>query len=156
VSPVTGLLTRRQAAAVLLAASAVPAAAADLAGVTLRVGDQKGGSRSLMEAAGVLDGTPYPIEWREFPAAAPLLEALNAGAIDTGVAGDAPVIFAQAAGVPLKIIGAWRYDPVGTAIVAPGASRRSSPWPTSRASGSRPARARSGTTWRSRSSSAPA
>ena len=118
----TVLLTRRHAAALLLAASTVPAAAADLSGVTLRVGDQKGGSRSLMEAAGVLDGTPYAIEWREFPAAAPLLEALNAGAIDTGVAGDAPVIFAQAAGVPLRIIGAWRYDPVGTAIVARGDS----------------------------------
>ena len=98
------------------------ARAADLAGATLVVGDQKGGSRALMEAAGVLADVPYTIEWREFPAAAPLLEALNAGAIDTGIVGDAPMIFAQAAGVPLKAIGAWRSDPVGTAIVAPAGS----------------------------------
>lgn len=44
----------------------------------LRVGDQSGNARPLMEAAGVLDGLPYPLAWSEFPAAAPLSEALNA------------------------------------------------------------------------------
>ena len=58
---------------------------------------------------------------------APLLEALNAGAIDTGIVGDAPMIFAQAAGVPMKAIGAWRSDPVGTAIVVPAGSPIRSP-----------------------------
>lgn len=119
------MLTRRAAAGLLAGAalagrSGISHAAAD--GVVLKVGDQKGGSRALMESAGVLADLPYRVEWREFPAAAPLLEALNAGAIDTGVAGDAPVIFAQAAGVPLRIVGAWRYDPKGTAIVVPGDS----------------------------------
>ena len=51
---------------------------------TLRVGDQKGNSQAVMEAAGVLKDVPYKIEWKEFPAAAPLLEALGAGAIETG------------------------------------------------------------------------
>lgn len=117
-------ITRRTAASLMVAglAASRSARAADLAGATLMVGDQKGGSRALMEAAGMLAGVPYAIEWREFPAAAPLLEALNAGAIDTGIVGDAPMIFAQAAGVPLKAIGAWRSDPVGTAIVAPAGS----------------------------------
>jgi sulfonate transport system substrate-binding protein len=49
---------------------------------TLRVGDQKGNSQAVMEAAGVLKDVPYKIEWKEFPAAAPLLEALGAGAIE--------------------------------------------------------------------------
>jgi sulfonate transport system substrate-binding protein len=53
---------------------------------TLRVGDQKGNSQAVMEAAGVLKDVPYKIEWKEFPAAAPLLEALGAGAIETGPA----------------------------------------------------------------------
>jgi sulfonate transport system substrate-binding protein len=38
----------------------------------------------------VLKDVPYKIEWKEFPAAAPLLEALSAGAIETGLVGDAP------------------------------------------------------------------
>ena len=47
--------------------------------VTLRVGDQKGGNRSLLEISGFARDLPYRIEWSEFPAAAPILEALNAG-----------------------------------------------------------------------------
>lgn len=43
-----------------------------------------------MEAAGVLKDVPYKIEWKELMAAAPLLEALGAGAIDAGRVGDAP------------------------------------------------------------------
>jgi ABC-type nitrate/sulfonate/bicarbonate transport system substrate-binding protein len=50
-----------------------------------------------MEAAGVLKDVPYKIEWKEFAAAAPLLEALSAGAIETGLVGDAPFTFAAAA-----------------------------------------------------------
>ncbi len=57
----------------------------------LRMGDQRGNARALMEAAGVLDGLPYRLEWSEFPAAAPLLEALNAGrSMHAGGVGDAP------------------------------------------------------------------
>ena len=73
---------------------------------TLRVGDQKGNSQAVMEAAGVLKDVPYKIEWKEFPAAAPLLEALGAGAIETGLVGDAPFTFAAAANVPVKAIAA--------------------------------------------------
>ncbi|MGX7708035.1 ABC transporter substrate-binding protein [Methylobacterium sp. Gmos1] len=97
--------------ALLLAATALHAE------TILRVGDQKGGSRALMEAAGVLDGLPYRLEWREFPAAAPLLEALNAGAIDTGIAGDAPFTFAAAAGAPIKAIFAIRQNQAGLAVL---------------------------------------
>ena len=64
----------RTALGLAMAASAM---AADT--VTLRVGDQKGGNRSLLEIAGLAKDLPYKIEWSEFPAAAPILEALNAG-----------------------------------------------------------------------------
>src|SRR5207253_6501007 len=86
---------------------------------TLRVGDQKGNSQAVMEAAGVLKDIPYKIEWKEFPAAAPLLEALGAGAIETGLVGDAPFTFAAAANVPVKAIAAVRQSRDGLAVLVP-------------------------------------
>jgi sulfonate transport system substrate-binding protein len=86
---------------------------------TLRVGDQKGNAQAVMEAAGVLKDVPYRIEWKEFAAAAPLLEALSAGAIETGLVGDAPFTFAAAAKVPVKAIAAIRQSQEGLAILVP-------------------------------------
>lgn len=83
----------------------------------LKAGDQKGGLRALLEAAGALDGIGYDIQWSEFPAAAPLAEALNAGAVDSGPIGDAPLVFALAAGTRVKAIGANRSDAYGTAVL---------------------------------------
>lgn len=83
----------------------------------LKAGDQKGGLRALLEAADELRNLPYDIQWTEFPAAAPLAEALNAGAVDSGPIGDAPAIFALAAGARIKIIGVNRSDPYGTAVL---------------------------------------
>jgi sulfonate transport system substrate-binding protein len=100
--------------------SAIASASAQ---TTLRVGDQKGNSQAVMEAAGVLKDVPYKIEWKEFPAAAPLLEALGAGAIETGLVGDAPFTFAAAANVPVKAIGAIRQSREGLAILVPRDSR---------------------------------
>jgi sulfonate transport system substrate-binding protein len=88
----------------------------------LRVGDQKGNAQAVMEAAGVLKDVPYRIEWKEFAAAAPLLEALGAGAIDTGLVGDAPFTFAAAANVPVKAITAIRQSGEGLAILVPETS----------------------------------
>ncbi|MCA6121004.1 ABC transporter substrate-binding protein [Bradyrhizobium sp. WSM 1704] len=106
----------------------IVAAALALAGINgaaaqaLRVGDQKGNSQAVMEAAGVLKDVPYKIEWKEFAAAAPLLEALGAGAIDTGLVGDAPFTFAAAANVPVKAIAAVRQSRQGLAILVPETS----------------------------------
>ncbi|CAG9172494.1 ABC transporter substrate-binding protein [Cupriavidus pinatubonensis] len=83
----------------------------------LKAGDQKGGLRALLESADALRGLSYDIQWTEFPAAAPLAEALNAGAVDCGPIGDAPAIFALAAGTRIRLIGANRSDPYGTAIL---------------------------------------
>ncbi len=83
----------------------------------LKAGDQKGGLRALLESADALKGVAYDIQWTEFPAAAPLAEALNAGAVDSGPIGDAPAIFALAAGTRIKLIGANRSDPYGTAVL---------------------------------------
>lgn len=78
----------------------------DLGSVTLRVGDQAGIQQALLRGAGTLDGTPYRVDWAEFPAAAPLLEALRGGAIDVGIAGDAPTLNALAATKDISIAAA--------------------------------------------------
>ena len=83
----------------------------------LRIGDQKGNARAALEAAGALAGAPYRNEWAEFAAAAPLLEAATAGAIDAGTVGDAPFTFAVAAGSPIKAIEATRSGLEGLAVV---------------------------------------
>ncbi len=88
----------------------------------LRVGDQKGNSQAVMAAAGVLKDVPYRIEWKEFAAAAPLLEALNAGAIETGLVGDAPFTFAAASNASVKAIAAIRQSREGLAILVPETS----------------------------------
>jgi sulfonate transport system substrate-binding protein len=94
-------------------------------GKVLRVGSQKGGTKSLMLAAGALDGIGYAVEWAEFPAAQNLLEALGSNAIDVGLAGDAPFQFAYQSGSPIQVVGAQRADPRppgALAIVAPKGS----------------------------------
>jgi len=83
----------------------------------LKAGDQKGGLRALLEAANELQGLSYDIQWTEFPAAAPLAEALNAEAVDFGPIGDAPLIFALAAGARVKAFAVNRSDPYGTAVL---------------------------------------
>jgi len=85
--------------------------------VTLRVGDQKGGNRALLEIAGLAKDLPYKIEWSEFPAAAPILEALNAGALDFGYTGDLAFLTVYAAGAPIKAIGGTRSDARTQAIL---------------------------------------
>ena len=85
--------------------------------VTLRVGDQKGGNRALLEIAGLAKDLPYKIEWSEFPAAAPILEALNAGVLDFGYTGDLAFLTVYAAGAPIKAIGGTRSDARTQAIL---------------------------------------
>lgn len=92
----------------------------------LVLGDQVHLLQSKAEAAGALGNLSYDIEWANFVGAAPLLEALNAGAVDTAPAGDLPVVLAAAAGVPLKVIaGAISSTRDIGIIVPPGSPIRS-------------------------------
>jgi sulfonate transport system substrate-binding protein len=93
----------------------------DLAEITLRVGDQSGLTRSILESAGELT-TPYRIEWTSFTAGPPMLEAISANAIDVGACGDAPPLFALAAGASIRIVGALRASPEFEVILAPAGS----------------------------------
>jgi sulfonate transport system substrate-binding protein len=94
----------------------------DLDQVTLIVGDQKGGSKALLEAAGLLDDVPYEIRWQEFTSGPPLLEALNAGSIHVGGVGNTPPLFAAAAKSEIKVVQGATYGGTGDAIVVPEGS----------------------------------
>ncbi|ACB95977.1 ABC transporter substrate-binding protein [Beijerinckia indica] len=104
----------------LLLSSIIIAKAAEQ--VTLRVGDQKGGNHSLLDISGLAKDLPYKIEWSEFPAAAPILEALNAGALDVGYTGDLAFLTVFASGAPIKAIGGTRLNAHTQAIVVRGNS----------------------------------
>jgi sulfonate transport system substrate-binding protein len=82
----------------------------------LRFGDSKGVMKALLTAAGELKDVRYRLEWAEFPATAPALEALSAGAIDLRLSAAAPLIFALAAGAPLKSVALLRTDSPGAAV----------------------------------------
>jgi sulfonate transport system substrate-binding protein len=81
---------------------------ADLSGVTINVGDQLSVLQSLLTASGQARNLPYTLDWHEFPGASgPQLVAAEAGgSIDLAYLGDTPLIFAQAAGDNLKVVGA--------------------------------------------------
>jgi sulfonate transport system substrate-binding protein len=95
-------------------------------GVVLNVGDQKAGAQPLLQAAGLLDNLPYKIKWSAFTAGPPLLEAVNAHAIDVGSVGDAPPIFAAAANSEITIVSASQQTPKGAAILVPKDSKLTS------------------------------
>jgi sulfonate transport system substrate-binding protein len=58
-------------------------------------------------------------QWIQFQAGPQLLEGMNVGSIDIGHSGEAPPIFAQAAGTPFVYIGSQPPYPVGEAILVP-------------------------------------
>ncbi|WP_198147481.1 ABC transporter substrate-binding protein [Sphingobium chungbukense] len=88
----------------------------------LVLGDQVHLLQSKAEAAGALNDLSYDVEWANFVGAAPLLEALNAGAVDIAPAGDLPVVLAASAGVPLKIIAGSISSTKDIGIIVPGGS----------------------------------
>ena len=89
----------------------------------VRIGYQKYGKLVLLKGRGTLEAKlkplGYTVSWTEFPSGPPLLEALNVGAIDFGIAGETPPIFAQAAGAPLVYLAYDPPAPQGEAILVP-------------------------------------
>ncbi|MFT4192299.1 MAG: sulfonate ABC transporter substrate-binding protein [Comamonas sp.] len=88
---------------------------------TLRIGYQKYGSLVLLKGDGGLEkqlaAQGISVTWSEFPGGPQLLEALNVGAIDLGSTGEAPPVFAQAAGADLLYVGVEPPSPAGEAIL---------------------------------------
>src|SRR6202041_1140937 len=87
------------------------------------IGYQKYGTLVLLKARGSLEKRLAPlhvqVKWTEFPAGPQLLEGLNVGSIDFGTVGEAPPIFAQAAGADLVYVGNEPPASTGEAILVP-------------------------------------
>jgi sulfonate transport system substrate-binding protein len=110
----------RWTAPLLIAAASFHASAQ----TTLRIGFQKSASLlTLQKSSGSLEKKLAPlgvaVKWVEFPAGPQLLEGLNVGAVDVGFVGEAPPIFAQAAGAQFVYIGHDPAAPEAEAIVVP-------------------------------------
>ena len=126
----TSPITRRHALAAGLAAAAAPLSTPLWAQTrqeprVLRVGYQKGWL-SILKNRGTLEKRLDPlgvkVSWTEFNAGPVQLEALNVGSIDFGDVGEAPPIFAQAAGAPLVYAGATVPRPALEAVIVPKGS----------------------------------
>ncbi len=120
--------TRRQILAAAAASAALGGTGRSFAQKptrSLRIGHQKGWL-SILKARGTLEKRLAPlgvgISWTEFNAGPVQLEALNVGAIDFGDVGEAPPIFAQAAGAPLVYAGATVPRPRLEAVIVPKGS----------------------------------
>lgn len=87
---------------------------------TLTLGFQKSAANFLVARQQKILEQEFPqtkIEWKDFPAGPQLLEALSVGAVDVGVVGNTPPIFAQAAGKELTYVGYEVQPTVNQAIL---------------------------------------
>ncbi|WP_321951564.1 ABC transporter substrate-binding protein [Paraburkholderia bannensis] len=114
-----GALAAAPAAVLSHSTASHAAAAPDLTGITLVLGDQAGGLRALAEASRVLDGTPYTYRWANFQGAAPLFEAQRANAVDIAPAGDLPVLAAATGDPSLRIVATRAGSPTQLGILVP-------------------------------------
>jgi sulfonate transport system substrate-binding protein len=120
---------RRRTLGMLFAAAvagALPGAATAQSAREVRIGYQKYGTLTLLKGRGTLEkrlaAKGVTVRWTEFPAGPVLLEGLNVGSIDFGTVGEAPPIFAQAAGANLVYVGNEPPSPSSEAIVVPKGS----------------------------------
>jgi sulfonate transport system substrate-binding protein len=92
----------------------------------LRIGYQKTAILLVVKAQKLLESRfaakAVTVKWVEFAFGPPLLEAVNAGAVDYGYTGDAPPIFAQAARAKIAYAAVIPSRGYGQAILAPADS----------------------------------
>ena len=116
-------LTLRRSLVALFAAAISFGAITQAQAETLRIGYQKYGTLVLLKAKGSLEKRlaeqGIEVQWTEFPGGPQLLEGLNVGSIDFGTTGEAPPIFAQAAGADLLYVAHEPPAPTSEAILVP-------------------------------------
>lgn len=114
------MITRRTFGGLALALASRPALA-QTAPRELRIGYQKTGLLAVARGQRSLERRLEPLgvaaRWVEFAAGPPLLEAMNVGSVDFGFTGDAPPIFAQAAGAAITYVAALPSNGAGEAII---------------------------------------
>jgi sulfonate transport system substrate-binding protein len=121
-NPIELQMTRRKVLA-MVGAAAFIACPSNAAEKVVRIGVQKYGTLIILRERHSLEQALQPlgwsVAWHEFPGGPQLLEALTAGALDFGTTGEAPPIFAQAAGSPLLYVAYEPPSPAGEAILVP-------------------------------------
>ncbi|MDV9175870.1 ABC transporter substrate-binding protein [Streptomyces sp. W16] len=85
--------------------------------VTLTIGDQAKTLQTIIAASDALKGAKYKVKWAEFQGAAPLYQAVQADAADTGYSADLPALQALSGGVKIKNIAALKNDGTHVGIV---------------------------------------
>lgn len=94
---------------------------------TLNIGYQKYGVLPIIKARGELEQKlkqqGVQLKWVEFPAGPQLLEGLNVGSVVFGETGEAPPIFAQAAGSTMVYIANQPPAPSSEALIVPKGSK---------------------------------
>ncbi len=102
------------------------ASGAGAAARLLRIGYQRSGSLAVTRRDGGVEAALRPlgatVAWTEFASGPPIMEALSAGAIDIGYAGDAPPIFAQASGSELLYAAATPGGSNAAVLLPPGSA----------------------------------
>jgi sulfonate transport system substrate-binding protein len=101
----TGCVSRQDSSGAQQAPATVPLS--ELSDVTLQIGDQKGGTESLLRAAGALNDLPYKVVFSTFTSGPPQVEAATAGKIDFAITGNTPPIFGAAANAKVKVVSAY-------------------------------------------------
>jgi sulfonate transport system substrate-binding protein len=81
-------------------------AAPNLSGVTITFGDQFKQYQTILTAANALKGAAYTVNWSDFIGGPPLIAAETGGSVDLGDTAETPLVFAQAAGDPIKVVAA--------------------------------------------------
>jgi sulfonate transport system substrate-binding protein len=102
---ITGCVSRQNSSGPSEAPATV--SLSELSDLTLNVGDQKGGTESLLRAAGALDDLPYKIAFSTFTSGPPQVEAATAGKIDFAITGNTPPIFGAASDAKVKVVSAY-------------------------------------------------
>jgi sulfonate transport system substrate-binding protein len=117
---------QRSTLALAASATLVASTSAWAENALLRIGYQKYGTLTVLKGKGDLEKRLKPlgvdVKWVEFPAGPQLLEGLNVGSIDFGNVGEAPPVFAQAAGANLVYVANQPPAPHAEAIVVPKGS----------------------------------
>jgi sulfonate transport system substrate-binding protein len=110
-----GCVSREQSTGAKEAPATVPLT--ELADVTLQIGDQKGGTESLLRAANALDNLPYKVAFSTFTSGPPQIEAATAGKIDFAITGNTPPVFGAASNAKVKVVSAYDGGGIGDQVL---------------------------------------
>lgn len=86
--------------------------------IVLHVADQVHALQSVLAAAGEDKPTGYRIEWSNFLGGPAVIAAQTGGSVDIGWMAETPLVFAQAAGSPVRVVAVSKGTKEGSANIA--------------------------------------